>query len=142
MSAAVAVDPRRRVHRVFDSAVFVWGVGAAATLVLTAVHDARGGGWPRALDVAVGAAVTIAAVALLVGGWARLRLRSLHAVLEDERTRETHLRAGAAALMGALAVQLPFFFHLEVPSVVQAKLTVAAALAVYGTTRLWLNRDA
>jgi hypothetical protein len=48
----------------------------------------------------------------------------------------------AAALVGVLCAQLPFFFHVETASVAQAKFTVAAALLTYGTARLWFNRDA
>jgi hypothetical protein len=138
----VSADSRRRLRRLFDVAVFVWGAAAATTLLIGATHDVRGGAWPTGLDVAYGAAVIVAAVAVLGAGWARLRLRSLRAVLEDERTQETHLRSCTTALFGALAVQLPFFFHVDVPSVAQAKLTVATTLATYGVTRLWLNRDA
>ncbi|MEV4641257.1 hypothetical protein AB0J80_28335 [Actinoplanes sp. NPDC049548] len=142
MFAAMVMDPRRRAHRVFDTAVFLWGTAGAVTLVIGAVQDIRGGAWPLPLDVVNGVAVCVAVLALAVAGAAWLRLRSLRAVVEDERTRETHLRSSTAALLGTLAVQLPFFFHVSVPSVAQAKLTVAAALTVYGATRWWLNRDA
>ncbi|MBW3671884.1 MAG: GNAT family N-acetyltransferase, partial [Acidobacteria bacterium] len=40
-------------------------------------------------------------------------------LLADERTAATHLRATATALVGVLAVQVPFFFRVEVPSVAQ-----------------------
>jgi uncharacterized membrane protein len=142
MAETMSASSRRQLHRLSDVAVFVWGAAAATTLVISAVHDVRGGAWPPRLDAAHGAAVIVAAVAVLAAGWARLRLRRLRAVLEDERTQGTHLRACATALSGALAVQLPFFFHVDVPSVAQAKLTVAATLVAYGAARLWLNRDA
>ncbi len=126
----------------FDAAVFVWGAASAATLVPGGVHDVQGGPWPRWLDVLNAAAIVTAAVALLVAGWARLRLRRLQVITEDERTAQTHLRSCGAALVGVLVAQLPFLFHVEVPSVAHAKFTAAAALAAYGATRLWLNRDA
>jgi uncharacterized membrane protein len=142
MSAPAVASSRRSLQRVFDGAVCGWAAASAANLIIGAAHDVQGGAWPTGLDVANAASIVVAVVALASAGWARLRLRRLRAVMEDERTQETHLRACAAALLGALAAQLPFFFHVEIPSVAHAKLTVAAALAGYGTTRLWLNRDA
>ena len=142
MSETVLAGSRRQLHRLFDIAVFVWGAATATMLVIGATHDIQGGAWPPRLDAAQGVAVIVAGVAVLTAGWAWLRLRRLRAVLEDERTADTYLRCCTAALTGALAVQLPFFFHVQVPSMAQAKLTVAATLAVYGAAQLWLNRDA
>lgn len=142
MSETVLAGSRRQLHRMFDVAVFVWGAATAMMLAISAAHDIQGGPWPSALDAAHGVAVIVAGVAVLAAGWARLRLRRQRAVLEDERTADTYLRCCTAALIGALAVQLPFIFHVQAPSVAQAKLTLAAALAFYGAAQLWLNRDA
>jgi small basic protein len=142
MPETVLAGSRRQLHRLFDIAVFVWGAATATMLAISAAHDIQGGPWPPALDAAHGVAVIVAGVAALSAGWARLRLRKLRAVLEDERTADTYLRCCTAALIGALTVQLPFLFDVQTPSVAQAKMTLAAALAVYGAAQLWLNRDA
>jgi hypothetical protein len=134
---------RARIHHLLDIALFVWGSATAASLVTSGIADARQSvPWPRSLDLAFAVAVVIAVPALLAAGWAKRRLRTLGAVLDDERTAVTHLRSLAAALGGTLAAQLPFFFHVELPAAAQAKLTVAAALVCYGAARLWLNREA
>ncbi|HWH00506.1 MAG TPA: hypothetical protein VNV66_14545 [Pilimelia sp.] len=133
----------RRMSRLFDTATFVWGAAGAAALVAKGLHDAGGGtDWPRWLELTYVSAVVVAAAALLLAGWARTRARRSGAVLVDERVTLTHLRATGAALVGALGVQLPFFFRVEVPSVAQAQFTVGAALIAYGAARLWLNRAA
>ena len=133
---------RRRLGRLFDIALFVWGAASAAVLVANGLNDARQEpGWPRWLELIYLAGVLLAVPALLVAGWAKTRLRKLGAVLADERTEATHLRATAVALVGVLCVQLPFFFHVETAAVAQAKFTVAGALVAYGAARLWFNRD-
>ncbi|TDB79124.1 MULTISPECIES: hypothetical protein [unclassified Micromonospora] len=133
----------RSFARLLDAATFVWGVAGATALVSKGAHDAGGQvGWPRWWELTYVTAVVVAGMALAVAGWAKWRARHAGAVLADERTAATHLRATAAALVGALAVQLPFFFRIEVPSVAQAQFTVAGALAAYGAARLWFNRDA
>ncbi|HYN97799.1 MAG TPA: hypothetical protein VES42_28500 [Pilimelia sp.] len=144
MSApASAAGARRRTHRLFDVALFVWGTAAATTLVTNGINDARrAGGWPRALELTYLAAVIVAVPALLLAGWAKARLTRLGAVLADERTAASHTRSMAVALVGVTCVQLPFLFRVETPSVAQAKFTLAAALLSYGVARLWFNRDA
>lgn len=134
---------RQRLGRLFDVALFAWGAAAATVLVTNGFNDARQApGWPRWLELTYLAGVLLAVPALLVAGWAKTRLTKLGAVLDDERTEATHTRAMSIALVGVLAVQLPFFFRVETASVAHAKFTVAAALLTYGAARLWFNRDA
>ena len=134
---------RRHTRRLFDVALFVWGAAAAVNLAATGANDARqAAGWPGWLELVYLCSFLLALPALAVAAWAKVRLKRLGAVVEDERTSETHLRSMAAALVGVLAVQLPFFFHAETPVVAQAKFTVAAALVTYGAARLWFNREA
>ena len=141
MSSTTAPS-RRRMHRLLDTAVFVWGAASAIVLITKAANDVRAQpGWPRGLELAYLLGVVVAVSALLVAGWAKARLRRLRAVLEDERTVATHVRSMATALVAVLGVQLPFFFHVETPSVAQAKFTIAAALLTYGAARLWFNRE-
>lgn len=125
-----------------NGAVLVCGAAAATTFVVGAVHDIEGGAWPRWLDLINAGAIVVALVALLAAGWARLKLRRLRAVTEDERTAHTHLQSCAAALFAAIAVQMPFLFRVDVPSMAQAKFTIAASMSAYGIARLWFNRDA
>ncbi|TDB75465.1 hypothetical protein [Micromonospora sp. KC723] len=121
---------------------FLWGVAGATALVFKGAHDAGGqGSWPRWWELTYVTAVALALAALAVAGWAKWRARRAGAVLGDERTVATHLRATAAALIVVLAAQVPYFFRVDVPSIAQAQFTVAAALAAYGAARLWCNRD-
>jgi uncharacterized membrane protein len=137
------IRTRRYTHRLFDVALFVWGAAAAVNLAATGANDARqAAGWPGWLELVYLCSFLVAVPALAVAGWAKVRLKRLGAVVEDERTADTHLRSMAAALVGVLAVQLPFFVRAETASVAQAKFTVAAALVTYGAARLWFNRDA
>lgn len=142
-STPTVVHSRRHIHRLLDVALFVWGVAAATVLVTKAVNDVRSGqGWPRWLELCYVVGVLVAVPSVLLAGWAKARLKRLGAVLQDERTDATHVRSLAAALVGVLCAQLPYFFHVDVPSVAQAQFTVAAALLTYGAARLWLNREA
>jgi hypothetical protein len=130
-------------HRVFDMAELVLGVAAATALVAKGAHDARtAGAWPRWLELTYVVAVLVAVPAVLVAAWARLRVRRHGIVIVDERTVGTHLQSMGVALIGVLAVQLPYFFRVEISSLAQAQFTVAAALVVYGVARLWFNREA
>ncbi|GIF42860.1 hypothetical protein [Actinoplanes xinjiangensis] len=132
-----------RTRRLFDVALFVWGAAAAVNLAATGANDARqSAGWPYWLELVYLCSFLLAVPALAVAAWAKRRLKRHGAVVEDERTVDTHLRSLAAALAGVLAVQLPYFFQVETPSAAQAKFTVAAALVVYGAARLWFNREA
>jgi hypothetical protein len=141
MSSTLTV--RRHTRRLSDVALFVWGAAAAVNLVATGANDAdRTAGWPRWLELVYFCSFLLAVPALAMAVWARRRLKRLGAVIEDERTTDTHLRSMAAALGGVLAVQLPFLFRVETVSSAHAKLTVAAALLTYGAARLWFNRDA
>jgi hypothetical protein len=143
MTGSVAAHSGRGFVRLFHAATVVWGMTGAAALVAKGVHDARAGGaWPRWLELVYVSAVIVAVAALAAAGWAGWRARRVGAVIDDERTAATRLRSTAAALSGALAVQLPFFFRAEVPSIAQAQFTVAGALAAYGAARLWLDRAA
>lgn len=133
----------RHTRRLFDVALFVWGAAAAVNLAATGANDARqAAGWLGWLELVYLCSFLLAVPALASAVWAKVRLKRLGAVVEDERTADTHLRSMAAALVGVLAVQLPFFFRAETPSVAQAKFTVAAALVTYGAARLWFNREA
>ncbi len=133
----------RRMRRLFDLGLFLLGAAAAAALIAKGAHDARAGdGWPRWLELVYLAGILTAAAALLMAGFAKARLRSRRVVLDDERTADTHMRAMSGALLGVLAVQVPFFLRVQIASVAQAQFTVAAALLTYGTFRLWLNREA
>jgi hypothetical protein len=135
-----AVD--RRMHRLFDLTLFLFGVAAAVALVAKGVNDARAAeGWPQWLELLYAAAVLTAAGALTAATWTKTRLRKQRVVLDDERTADTHLRARSGALVGVLAVQVPFLVRVQVPSIAQAQFTVAAALLTYGAVRLWLNRE-
>ncbi len=145
MASASPASARTRRHPrwLFDVALFAFGATAAANLAATGANDARqSAGWPGWLELVYLCSFLLAVPALAVAAWAKLRLKRLGAVVEDERTADTHLRSMAAALAGVLAVQLPFFFRVETPSVAQAKFTVAAALVTYGAARLWFNREA
>lgn len=143
MSQSISAGSRRRTQRLFDVALLIWGVASATVFAASAANDARqAAGWPRWLELIYLLAVIAAVPALATAGWAKARLRKMGAVLQDEWTAVTHVRSMAAGLVGVLAVQLPFFFHVETPSVAQAKLTVAAALVTYGAARLWFNREA
>jgi uncharacterized membrane protein len=140
MASASQASTRNR--GLFDVALFVWGAAAAVNLAATGAIDAQqSAGWPGWLELVYLCSFLLAVPALAVATWAKLRLKRLGAVVEDERTADTHLRSTAAALVGVLAVQLPFFFRVETPSAAQAKFTVAAALVVYGAARLWFNRE-
>ena len=142
-TATMTARSRQRLGRMFDIALFAWGAASATVLVTNGLNDARQApGWPRWLELTYLTGILLAVPALLLAGWAGSRLRKLGAVLDDERTRATHTRAMATALVGVLAAQLPFFFHIETASVAQGKFTVAAALLTYGAARLWFNRDA
>ncbi|HEX8629638.1 MAG TPA: hypothetical protein VF755_15840 [Catenuloplanes sp.] len=142
-TAVTTARSRQRLGRLVDVALFAWGAAAATVLVTNGLNDARQApGWPRWLELTYLVGVLLAVPALLLAGWAKSRLKKLGAVLEDERTEATHTRSMATALVGVLAVQLPFFFRVETASVAQAKFTVAAALLTYGAARLWFNRDA
>lgn len=143
-SASPAPAPtRRHTRRLFDVTLFVWGAAAAVNLAATGANDARqAAGWPGWLELVYLSSLLLAVPALAMAGWAKVRLKRLGAVVEDERTADTHRRSLAAALVGVLVVQLPFFFRVETPSVAQAKFTVAAALVTYGAARLWFNREA
>jgi hypothetical protein len=140
---SASADTRQHARRLFDVALFVWGAAAAVNLAATGANDARQAtGWPGWLELVYLCSFLVALPALAVAGWAKVRLRRLGAVVADEFTADTHLRSMAAALVGVLAVQLPFLFRVETPSVAQAKFTVAAALVTYGAARLWFNRGA
>ncbi len=142
LASPALVRTRRHIRRLFDAALFVWGVAAAVNLVASGANDARQtNGWPGWLELVYLSSVLLAVPALGAAVWAKARLRRLGAVVEDERTAHTHLRSMATALLGALAVQAPFFFHAQTPSVAQAKFTVAATLMTYGAARLWFNRE-
>jgi hypothetical protein len=136
------VHARRHTRRIFDVALFAWGAAAAVNLAATGANDARqASGWPGWLELIYLCSLLLAVPALAVAVWAKFRLKHLGAVVEDERTADTHVRSMAAALVGTLTVQLPYFFRAETPSVAQAKFTVAAALVTYGAARLWFNRE-
>ncbi|MDI6104092.1 hypothetical protein QLQ12_36425 [Actinoplanes sp. NEAU-A12] len=136
-------NSRQRLGRLLDVALLAWGASSAVALLANGINDVRQApGWPRWLELTYLVGVLLAVPALLVAYWAKSRLKQLGAVLDDEQTAATHTRSMAAALVGVLCVQLPFFFHVEIASVAQAKFTVAAALVTYGAARLWLNRDA
>lgn len=142
LASPASVGTRRHIRRLFDAALFVWGVAAAVNLVTSGANDAReANGWPGWLELVYLSSLLLAVPALGAAVWAKARLKRLGTVVEDERTEHAHLSSMATALLGALAVQLPFFFHVETPSVAQAKFTVAAALVTYGAARLWFNRD-
>ena len=142
-TASMTVRSRQRLGRTFDVALFAWGAASATALVTNGLNDVRQTpGWPRWLELIYLTGVLLAVPALLIAGWAKTRLTKAGAVLADERTEATHVRSMAAALVGVLSVQLPFFFHVETASVAHAKFTVAAALLTYGAARLWFNRDA
>lgn len=131
-----------RTRWLFDVALFVWGAAAAVNLAATGANDARrSAGWPGWLESVYLCSFLLALPALAVAVWAKLRLKRLGAVVADERTADTHLRSMAAALVGVLAVQVPFLLHAETPSVALAKFTAAAALMTYGAARLWFNRE-
>ena len=134
---------RARRSRLFDGALFAWGVAAAVNLVASGVNDAQpGDGWPQGLEPVYLLSFLLAVPALAVALWAKVTLKRMGVVVEDERTVSANRHASAVALSGALAVQLPYFFGLTTASAAQAKFTVAAALVSYGAARLWLNREA
>lgn len=143
MSSLAPSTPTHRVERSFDVALFVGSLAAAAMLISKGINDIRGSdGWPGWLELVYVVSVMAVVSALVLAGWSKWKLARLTAATEDERTRATHTHATAAALGGALTVQLPFFFRVDVPSVAQAQFTVAAAVLTYGAIRLWLSRDA
>ncbi|WP_117210875.1 hypothetical protein [Allorhizocola rhizosphaerae] len=130
------------VSRLYDGALFAWGAAAASALAAKGIHDVRAtDGWPRGLELAYAAAVVVAVVSVVLAGVLKLRLRARGTVLADEGTADTHRRSMAAATYGALTVQLPFFFGVQVSSIAQAQFTVAGALLCYGAARLWLGRE-
>jgi hypothetical protein len=143
MTPPASVHARQRTGRLLDVALLVSAVAASVNLITSGVNDARQpAGWLSWLEVVYLCSFLLAVPALALVAWTKARLQRLGAVVEDERTADTHLRSMTAALIGVLAVQLPFFFSAETPSVAQAKFTVAAALVAYSAARLWFNREA
>ncbi|MFI6507254.1 hypothetical protein ACIBCT_06595 [Streptosporangium sp. NPDC050855] len=141
---SMSINPARaRRSRLFDGALFTWGVAAAVNLTATGVHDAQqGGDWPSGLELAYLLSFLLAVPALAVAVWAKVTLKRMGAVVEDERTVSANRHASTIALSGALAAQLPYFFDVTTTSGAQAKFTIAAALVSYGAARLWLTREA
>ncbi len=83
----------------------------------------------------------MAVPALAMAVWAKVTLKRMGAVVEDERTTSTSRHASSIALSGAPAAQLPYFFGVTTVSGAQAKFTVAEALVSHGAARLWFNRE-